>query len=1161
MAAVTSRGIPLSSICPWHLHANSTSHTWPFSAIAELIDNAYDPDVGAKQLWIDKSVIKDQDCLIFMDNGNGMDYDKMHKMLSFGFSDKQTVNEHVPVGRYGNGFKSGSMRLGKDAIVFSKKADTMCVGLLSQTYLEDTGAQNVMVPTVTFTNTGQTVSASPEHAECLHDILTHSLFNTKEELLSEFSVIDRLCTKSSGTRIIIWNLRRTPSEELEFDFTKNPYDIRIPVDVYGRTGEINKRQAAGGVSVPESEYSLRAYCSILYMKPRMQIIIQGLKVETQLITKTLANVLTDTYKPDSVNKAITITFGYNTKSKEHYGLMMYHNNRLIKAYERVACQRKYQADRRAVGVIGVIECNHLTPTHNKQGFDDTEDYRKTLKNVGNKLKEYWKQQVYVHELKPNCTESFEDTVKQPDQNCIQCDNCLKWRKLPDGIDPKKLPKKWFCHMNSDPQFRSCTVEEEPEVYDDEQPRNQKSYKQHERNQKLQQENRKQSSFTPLSPDDTSADACLFTTRKRKKKALDASPNNPEKKSRQKCFDKNIPDSIMSPASDANKVECKDIKTALKDDGDDVIDKSMIKKEQSNKITKASFEDQQKYSYIMDTIRQLQDKLIQFKKVLKTEEHGVDTFSNYCESLHKDLEEMKTEIEKVEVSAKDHGPSTETSNPGRGKDSQFRTWKDETQYRSGRERGHRDNKMHSPLMLRELRQRVTRLLVTFVPALDLEQVIEKILAQVVDVISPTEAAVLTKEVEVHEEHLSSGEDNRSKSTQHSHTRDIRFASEDTEDTNSPKHSVVRDALIPELEHCADSGAYRFLCSHAGQFHCKLTNLVFEMKGNGEVLYTIVSWDYSQWQGIGQFQPAGPLYNIKCAEGSILYLHLPHCEIQTVPCSIDYGPDENQVGLFVAHFSDDNVEIIQPLKVTNTHVIFKVQGLSLFGLLKKWIFFEKPISAQVLLFYKEMIGNQRRRKLHIHLLPGNVPVEEVQKVNQCNTYIQCSSICQLTRGKKYRPLCEPYVSQPKVETFGFDYGPNYHPTFEVILNTGAEDLTLGLLDEFGQEVWEPRQIFLTADSTEAVPVEMDTISRRFLYEEINGLQYSAIESFLCCMLWIVVLLEDPPHLIFIILVDGSRFSSRISCNGVLRGEHEQWSALPIVFSVTMIPAASKCFWSSF
>lgn len=44
-------------------------------------DNAYDPDVNAKQFWIDKTVIKTKDCLTFMDNGNGMDYDMMHKML------------------------------------------------------------------------------------------------------------------------------------------------------------------------------------------------------------------------------------------------------------------------------------------------------------------------------------------------------------------------------------------------------------------------------------------------------------------------------------------------------------------------------------------------------------------------------------------------------------------------------------------------------------------------------------------------------------------------------------------------------------------------------------------------------------------------------------------------------------------------------------------------------------------------------------------------------------------------------------------------------------------------------------------------------------------------------------------------------------------------
>lgn len=38
------------------------------------------------------------------------------------------------------------------------------------------------------------------------------------------------------------------------------------------------------------------------------------------------------------NKPIRITFGYNTKSKDQYGVMMYHKNRLIKAYERVGCQ-------------------------------------------------------------------------------------------------------------------------------------------------------------------------------------------------------------------------------------------------------------------------------------------------------------------------------------------------------------------------------------------------------------------------------------------------------------------------------------------------------------------------------------------------------------------------------------------------------------------------------------------------------------------------------------------------------------------------------------------------------------------------------------------------------------------------------------------------------
>lgn len=37
--------------------------------------------------------------------------------------------------------------------------------------------------------------------------------------------------------------------------------------------------------------------------------------------------------------------------------------------------RLLQANNKGVGVIGVIECNFLDPTHNKQSFIETDKYR------------------------------------------------------------------------------------------------------------------------------------------------------------------------------------------------------------------------------------------------------------------------------------------------------------------------------------------------------------------------------------------------------------------------------------------------------------------------------------------------------------------------------------------------------------------------------------------------------------------------------------------------------------------------------------------------------------------------------------------------------------------------------------------------------------------
>ncbi|XP_047421126.1 MORC family CW-type zinc finger protein 3 isoform X3 [Sciurus carolinensis] len=346
MAAQPPSGIRLSALCPKFLHTNSTSHTWPFSAVAELIDNAYDPDVNAKQIWIDKTVINDYICLTFTDNGNGMTSDKLHKMLSY-----------------------------KNAT--------------------------------------------------------------------------------------------------EFDFEKDKYDIRIPEDLDEATGKKGyKKQERMDQIAPESDYSLRAYCSILYLKPRMQIILRGQKVKTQLVSKSLAYIERDVYRPKFLTKTVRITFGFNCRNKDHYGIMMYHRNRLIKAYEKVGCQLR--ANNMGVGVVGIIECNFLKPTHNKQDFDYTNEYRLTITALGEKLNDYWNEMKVKKNSEYPLNLPVEDIQKRPDQTWVQCDSCLKWRKLPDGID--QLPEKWYCSNNPDPQFRNCEVPEEPEDEDLVHPTYEKTYK-------------------------------------------------------------------------------------------------------------------------------------------------------------------------------------------------------------------------------------------------------------------------------------------------------------------------------------------------------------------------------------------------------------------------------------------------------------------------------------------------------------------------------------------------------------------------------------------------------------------------------------------------------------------------------------------------------------
>ena len=45
---------------------------------------------------------------------------------------------------------------------------------------------------------------------------------------------------------------------------------------------------------------------------------------------------------------------------------------------------------------------------------------------------------------------------------IQCakTDCLKWRKLPNDIEPSTLPHRWVCAMNPDSTRTACTASQE-----------------------------------------------------------------------------------------------------------------------------------------------------------------------------------------------------------------------------------------------------------------------------------------------------------------------------------------------------------------------------------------------------------------------------------------------------------------------------------------------------------------------------------------------------------------------------------------------------------------------------------------------------------------------------------------------------------------------------
>ncbi|VAH00933.1 unnamed protein product [Triticum turgidum subsp. durum] len=216
---------------PKFLHTNATSHKWAFGAISELLDNAVDEICnGATFIKVDKSTnTKDNSpMLVFQDDGGGMDPEGVRQCMSLGFSTKKSK---TTIGQYGNGFKTSTMRLGADAIVFTRAIReskvTLSIGLLSYTFLRRTMKDDIVVPMLDFeVQDGQIAplvyGSQGDWDSSLKIILDWSPFSSMEELLQQFEDMD-----SHGTKVVIYNLWMNDDGLLELDFDDDDEDILL----------------------------------------------------------------------------------------------------------------------------------------------------------------------------------------------------------------------------------------------------------------------------------------------------------------------------------------------------------------------------------------------------------------------------------------------------------------------------------------------------------------------------------------------------------------------------------------------------------------------------------------------------------------------------------------------------------------------------------------------------------------------------------------------------------------------------------------------------------------------------------------------------------------------------------------------------------------------
>ncbi|XP_042501771.1 protein MICRORCHIDIA 2-like isoform X2 [Macadamia integrifolia] len=339
--------------------------------------------------------------LLFQDDGGGMDPESMRKCMSLGYSSKKA---NTTIGQYGNGFKTSTMRLGADVIVFSRASCashvTQSIGLLSYTFLRRTGQDDVIVPMVDFELSEQRMepiiySSQDDWDADLQIILGWSPFASKEELMLQFEDIG-----PHGTKVIIFNLWLNDDGMLELEFDEDEEDIRLRDEaICGSSARTNKHsRLVRSLLSYRIRFSLREYASILYLRrfSNFRIILRGKSVQQFNIADELKFPKVVKYRPKlgitSKEVLVETTIGFMKEAPLPIsGFNVYHKNRLIRPFWKVTSD----GGSMGLGVIGVLEANFIEPAHDKQDFERTSLFIRLEMKLKQIITEYWTKHCHL----------------------------------------------------------------------------------------------------------------------------------------------------------------------------------------------------------------------------------------------------------------------------------------------------------------------------------------------------------------------------------------------------------------------------------------------------------------------------------------------------------------------------------------------------------------------------------------------------------------------------------------------------------------------------------------------------------------------------------------------------------------------------------------------